>query len=707
MLGSLQTETRRNKVMKNRISSLIIVVLAALLGVVSTSFAAVPAILPVQAALLSNGGGPVADGVYQTTFTLHDGAAGKILWTEGPVAITVKGGLLAWNLGSKTPLASSLIAGERWLQLQIGIDPALPAVQLHSVPFAVRSAVSEEIDCSGCIKAGHLDAAILQAYAKASDLAQYAKTADVAGFAKTADLNEYVKASSLAKVAGSGSFADLLDKPKLADVAVTGNYADLNGLPVLAQVGKACGTGLFMRGIKADGSYDCAIALDPSLLPKDGLDEVSNGLLSNQFTEVASSVKVPVDIPDGLAAGVSDAIEVPDFGIAQGLTVSIHVTNSDLSKVRVTVFDPNGVAYKVFDQNGPGKELKATYPTPDVPKDGDLTSWVGKNAKGTWSISVADLVGGIGKNDGQLVAWSINVKTMSNKKVQATGALVLANLSKEPFACTASVFGAQYASSADKALYICNGSSWFPLQLSALGTKDSPAVNCKDLLTKAPLSKSGGYWVDPDGGGQGDAAYQVYCDMTTDGGGWTLVWSNLRGGAAKPMTGMTWSTAVNTLPLLFKGSLSENLEAFGVYTGLKRWAQLGGKELRYTWSTDFGTGIAQSYRCGYLLNSGANYTITFNSCAQLVGSVAPGLVTYSGGRPFTTFDADNDAGGGNCATNYGNTPWWYGGCWDGSINGGGENQASGHYNGAYWSGSASAWAAKDGTGAGNGWIFVR
>ena len=57
-----------------------------------------------------------------------------------------------------------------------------------------------------------------------------------------------------------------------------------------------------------------------------------------------------------------------------------------------------------------------------------------------------------------------------------------------------------------------------------------PAATCRQILaTTPPPVTSGLYTVDPDGVGP-NAPFQVWCDMTIDGGGWTLIGREISGG---------------------------------------------------------------------------------------------------------------------------------------------------------------------------------
>jgi hypothetical protein len=47
-------------------------------------------------------------------------------------------------------------------------------------------------------------------------------------------------------------------------------------------------------------------------------------------------------------------------------------------------------------------------------------------------------------------------------------------------------------------------------------------IDCADIKAKNKAAKDGVYLIDPDGKG-GKASCQVHCDMSHDGGGWTLV----------------------------------------------------------------------------------------------------------------------------------------------------------------------------------------
>ena len=169
-------------------------------------------------------------------------------------------------------------------------------------------------------------------------------------------------------------------------------------------------------------------------------------------------------------------------------------------------------------------------------------------------------------------------------------------------------------------------------------------------MLKLGNTQSGVYSVNPDGKG----SFNVYCDMRTDGGGWTVFqrrqdgsvdfyrgWNDYKSGFGQ-LTAEFWlgNDKIHRLTAARTSTLRVELED---WNGVRVYAKYG----------KFNIGDEQ-----------AKYRLKVGSYS----GTATDSLTYHNNIAFSTKDRDNDNGGSNCAVRF-TGAWWYKNCQHSNLNG--------------------------------------
>jgi hypothetical protein len=186
-----------------------------------------------------------------------------------------------------------------------------------------------------------------------------------------------------------------------------------------------------------------------------------------------------------------------------------------------------------------------------------------------------------------------------------------------------------------------------------------PAQHCLELQLAHPLLADGAYTIDPDRDGAG-AAFVTFCDMTIDGGGWTLV------GKTDGMRDMFSTWLVSDVNV---GELATPAIALGTYScidavGLAvesasevrltneararwvRWLLPAGRTTATFWNHSVGYGVIAVAVVTTV--SVTNQDAVVGVCEQNTFGLMPADL-HGGSYPYTSFNAaGNTSPGDNC-----------------------------------------------------------
>ena len=495
---------------------------------------AVPATIHQEGVLMDAQGIPY-DGLVQLRFSLYDQAeGGETLWFEDH-NLDLNMGYYSATLGAQTAFGERLEAEPRFIGVSVNGAAMSPRARLASAPYARRAEdVDGDINPQSISVGGQL---VIDeggnwvgppiegtndgvGYDTPEEALAAIKTVDGAASSLDADLLDGLSSVAFVQGAdqvlvlvlerdggGNGLDVDLLDGHDSG--AFVRTAAQLLELLLTTD---GVGSGLDADRLDSYDSAEFMSAVDPaaaalrllgSLLNVDG---AGSGLDADRLGGLDSSVFMRAGDP-ATAAQILNLISTVD-GAGSGLDVDL------LDGLQADTF-------MRVDQ--------------DTETSGDLS------------------VGGSFSSDGGQITGSLIADRIEANLIQARK-LQLTPLDASP---ENPLKGTVYFDGQAHGLYLFDGVKWKPAGgvLSLGNGQETPGLSCMNILNSGGSSGDDVYWIDPNGGDPADA-FQVYCDMSTDGGGWTLIgkgregwnWDNNGQGSAEDLALFPHTNSVSYLP---------------------------------------------------------------------------------------------------------------------------------------------------------------